>query len=115
MSNLVAESIVKGGLFFVNTISEKHVPFNENYLKRAFRWMRWNLLWFVFFCVIFIPLPIWLPAVSCLGGYLASVIVTLWQMLVLLACMINGTLTMVRLYRVKNRNWTKDDPKSEVG
>jgi predicted membrane channel-forming protein YqfA (hemolysin III family) len=117
-----AESLVKQGLFSINVALDPTfitIPDNDSQQsideKPANAWFRWNLAWFVFFCLIFIPLPFWLYPLTCLGGYLASVIVTLWMGAVLLACMINASYTMFRMYRNRHRTWLNDNPAAEVG
>ncbi|OQV13213.1 hypothetical protein BV898_12537 [Hypsibius exemplaris] len=108
--------LVKPSLFVISTAypSTKFPDFDwkqELYEKPlANSWFRWNLLWFAFFCIFFIPIPLWLYPVTCIGAYLASVIVTIWMCVVLFACMVSATSTMVKMYRVRNTSWISDDP-----
>ncbi|XP_055354351.1 uncharacterized protein LOC129600001 [Paramacrobiotus metropolitanus] len=84
-------------------------------VKAGNRRFRWNLLWFAVFCVGFVPLPLWLSAVSCVGGYLASCIVTVWMSVVMLVCVGNASWTMVRMFRAKNKSWLEHYPSPEAG
>ena len=118
----LAEGLVKHGLFLVNTafahtdkpVFPEYDWDNELYETPPNAWFRWNLLWFVFFCLIFVPLPLWLYPVTCVGGYLASVVVTVWMCLVLFFCMIYATSTMAWMYKCRTTTWLTGDPMEEV-
>lgn len=68
------------------------------------RVMRWNLLWFILVCLIFVPLPLWLYPVTCFGGFIVISSVTAWSCLVLFMCAVHATITMLKLTMRKRAN-----------
>ncbi len=75
--------------------------------------LRWNLLWFVVFCLIVAPMPLWLYPLHCLAGFVVVCAVAVWSWLVLFLCLVNATYTMVRLYR-KGTSTSNQLPLSQV-
>ncbi|GAU99767.1 hypothetical protein RvY_10719 [Ramazzottius varieornatus] len=74
-------------------------------LETSNKFLRWNLLWFAFFCVFFVPLPLWLYPLTCSGGYIASCNVTTWFSTALIICSLRASLIMRKCYRARKKTW----------